>query len=65
MTMDERHRKLYVGDSRGNVRVFNINKGALIGTMEFNEEARALMGDDLTLPNREVCALKYLFERTD
>ena len=30
MTLDHNHRKLYCGDSRGIVRVFNVNKGVLM-----------------------------------
>ena len=34
LCLDDRHRKVYIGDSYGTVRCFNVNSGALIKKME-------------------------------
>jgi len=34
LCLDDRHRKVFIGDSHGTVRCFNVNSGALIKEMK-------------------------------
>jgi hypothetical protein len=40
LCLDNRHRKVYIGDSHGTVRCFNVNSGALIKEMKTSTSAQ-------------------------
>ena len=65
MCLDHPHRKLFIGDSRGAVRIFNVNSGVLMSELELSDEAQERMNETGTRVNKELCALRFFNAQTD
>jgi WD40 repeat protein len=65
MTLDDKHRMLYVGDTRGGIRVFNVSNGALISCLEASEQARNAINEQAGSTNKELCALRFFSAPSD
>jgi len=42
--MDAKHRKAYVGDTIGNIRVYNVNSGVLVKKITLSEDKNNFPG---------------------
>lgn len=58
MCIDEKHRKLYIGDTRGLVRIINVNNGVLLGELEWSEDVIEKLNEG-NRANSELCAIKF------
>lgn len=60
MTLDVRHRKLYIGDTSGVVRVINVTKGAEMGQLELASDIRSHINETDPTIDRNISSLKFL-----
>lgn len=58
MCIDEKHRKLYIGDTRGLVRIINVNNGVMLGELEWSEDVVEKLNEG-SRANNELCAIKF------
>jgi len=60
MCLDKPHRKLFIGDSRGTVRIFNVNSGVFMSELEISDEVKEKIKEPTGLrKNNELCALNF------
>jgi hypothetical protein len=60
MCLDKPHRKLFIGDSRGAVRIFNVNNGVLMSELEMSDEVKEKIIEPAGFRiNKEMCTLKF------
>ena len=38
MCLDEKHRKVFIGDTNGDIRAFNVNNGVELGVLKLSDE---------------------------
>lgn len=60
MCLDKPHRKLFIGDSRGTVRIFNVNSGVFMSELEISDEVKEKIIEPAGLRrNNELCTLNF------
>lgn len=59
MCLDEKQRKVYIGDSRGKIRVFNVNNGVLLQEMNRSDDVMQKLNESGPRLNKELCAIKF------
>jgi len=59
MTLDRGHRKVYIGDSNGRIRIFNVNSCAFIASFEPSEALREQINDQGVQTTKELVGLKF------
>jgi hypothetical protein len=65
MCLDHPHRKLFIGDSRGVVRIFNVNSGVLMSELQMSEETQSKINESGPRINKELCALTFFNAQID
>lgn len=65
MTFDDKHRKVYIGDQNGLVRVFNVNTGTEITQLQPANSKLKSLGEYGRKCNKEVCNLSYMPQDDD
>ena len=65
MTLNSEHRMVYIGDSQGGIRCYNVNTGLLIKNLKLPPGTHQKNGEQSHKINKEVCGMHFFEANED